>query len=527
MRTLHRYGELVHQEKRKVTRHRSDVEILRKDQNAQNDEGRVDFPPRQAVRESRFRSVGPANRDRQPAFVPVADPYEDKNRQQCRQSEPTDRRLSERNDDQRGQQDVIELITPKLDTVRVGFIGLGMRGPSAVERWTHIPGTKIVALCDLLPENAEKAQKIVTNAGMEAPALYSGSEDAWKQLCERNDIDLVYIATDWKHHAEMGIYAMEHGKHAAIEVPAAMSLDEIWALINTSEKTRKHCMQLENCVYDFFELTTLNMAQKGLFGEVLHVEGSYIHNLEEFWPYYWNNWRLDYNREFRGDVYATHGLGPACQLLNIHRGDRMKTLVAMDTKAVTGPELVKQYQKEEAPDFQNGDHTMTFIRTENGKTIHIQHDVMNPRPYSRMYQLTGTKGFANKYPIEQYCFRPDQIDSTSIPDHENLSMHSAVPEKVKETLMSQYKHPIHQELEETAKKIGGHGGMDFIMDYRLVYCLRNGLPLDMDVYDLAEWCCMADLTRLSIENGNAPVAVPDFTRGNWNKMDGYHHAFAQ
>ena len=143
-----------------------------------------------------------------------------------------------------GQQDVIELITPKLDTVRVGFIGLGMRGPSAVERWTHIPGTKIVALCDLLPENAEKAQKIVTNAGMEAPALYSGSEDAWKQLCERNDIDLVYIATDWKHHAEMGIYAMEHGKHAAIEVPAAMSLDEIWALINTSEKTRKHCMQL-------------------------------------------------------------------------------------------------------------------------------------------------------------------------------------------------------------------------------------------------------------------------------------------
>lgn len=286
-------------------------------------------------------------------------------------------------------------------------------------------------------------------------------------------------------------------------------------------------MQLENCVYDFFELTTLNMAQKGLFGEVLHVEGSYIHNLEEFWPYYWNNWRLDYNREFRGDVYATHGLGPACQLLNIHRGDRMKTLVAMDTKAVTGPELVKQYQKEEAPDFQNGDHTMTFIRTENGKTIHIQHDVMNPRPYSRMYQLTGTKGFANKYPIEQYCFRPDQIDSTSIPDHENLSMHSAVPEKVKETLMSQYKHPIHQELEETAKKIGGHGGMDFIMDYRLVYCLRNGLPLDMDVYDLAEWCCMADLTRLSIENGNAPVAVPDFTRGNWNKVDGYHHAFAQ
>lgn len=346
-------------------------------------------------------------------------------------------------------------------------------------------------------------------------------------MCERTDIDLIYIATDWKHHAEMGIYAMEHGKHAAIEVPAAMTLDEIWALINTSERTRKHCMQLENCVYDFFELTTLNMAQHGVFGDILHVEGSYIHNLEEFWPYYWNNWRLDYNRKHRGDVYATHGLGPACQLLDIHRGDRMKTLVAMDTKAVTGPELVKKLQNEDGSDFQNGDHTMTFIRTENGKTIHIQHDVMNPRPYSRMYQLTGTKGFANKYPVEQYCLRPDKTGETGMPDLEKLDMHSAVSQEVKDILMKKYKHPIHQELEEMAKKVGGHGGMDFIMDYRLVYCLRNGLPLDMDVYDLAEWCCMAELTRLSIENGSAPVAVPDFTRGAWNKTKGYRHAFAE
>ena len=427
-----------------------------------------------------------------------------------------------------GQEDVIQLVTPKIDTVRVGFVGLGMRGPGAVSRWTQIPGTKVVALCDLLPERVEKSQEILKKAGMPEAAAYSGSEDAWKQLCERDDIDLVYIATDWKHHAEMGIYAMEHGKHAAIEVPSAMTLDEIWALINTSEKTRKHCMQLENCVYDFFELTTLNMAQQGLFGEVLHVEGSYIHNLEEFWGEYWNNWRLDYNNEFRGDVYATHGLGPACQLLDIHRGDRMKTLVAMDTKAVTGPELGKRYGlANDSIEFQNGDHTMTFIRTENGKTIHIQHDVMNPRPYSRMYQLTGTNGFANKYPIEQYCLRPDQVDAKEVPNHENLNMHAAVPENVKEALMQKYKHPIHQELEETAKKVGGHGGMDYIMDYRLVYCLRNGLPLDMDVYDLAEWCCMADLTRLSIENGNAPVAVPDFTRGSWNKVKGYHHAFTK
>ena len=426
-----------------------------------------------------------------------------------------------------GQKDVIQLVTPKLETVRVGFIGLGMRGPGAVERWMHIPGTQIVALCDLDENRTRRAAAMVTKAGLPEPALYYGEEDSWKALCERDDIDVVYIVTDWKNHAKMGVYAMEHGKHAAIEVPAAMTMDEIWELINTSERTQKHCMQLENCVYDFFELTTLNMAQQGLFGEVLHVEGSYIHNLEEFWPHYANNWRLEYNREFRGDVYATHGLGPACQLLDIHRGDRMKTLVAMDTKAVTGPEMVKKYCNEEAPYFQNGDNTMTFIRTENGKTIHIQHDVMNPRPYSRMYQLTGTKGFANKYPIEQYCLRPENVDSESVPDHENLNMHSAVPRHVKQALMEQYKHPIHRELEETAKKVGGHGGMDYIMDYRLVYCLQNGLPLDMDVYDLAEWCCMAELSRISIENGSAPVAVPDFTRGGWQKVDGYRHAYAE
>ena len=419
------------------------------------------------------------------------------------------------------------LTAPKLDTVRVGFIGLGMRGPSAVERFTHIPGTKVVALCDIRPERVSKCQEILIEAGLPQAAEYSGEEDSWKALCERDDIDLVYIATDWVNHVPMGLYAMEQDKHTAIEVPAAMSLEDIWALINTSEKTRKHCMQLENCVYDFFELTTLNMAQQGIFGEILHVEGSYIHNLEEFWPYYWNNWRLDYNRKHRGDVYATHGMGPACQLLNIHRGDKMNYLVAMDTKSVNGRKNVKKLQDDDAPDFKNGDHTLTLIRTEQEKTIHIQHNVMTPRPYSRMYQLTGTKGFANKYPVEGYVLEPEQVDSDVAPNHEDLNAHGFVPEKVKEALMNKYKHPIHKELEEIAKKVGGHGGMDFIMDYRLVYCLRNGLPLDMDVYDLAEWCSLGELTSISIENNSAPVEVPDFTRGGWNKIQGYTHAFAK
>lgn len=236
---------------------------------------------------------------------------------------------------------------------------------------------------------------------------------------------------------------------------------------------------------------------------------------------------MDYNHLHRGDVYATHGMGPACQVLNIHRGDRMKTLVSMDTKAVNGPAYIKKQTGEEVTDFQNGDQTSTLIRTENGKTMLIQHNVMTPRPYSRMYQIVGADGYASKYPIEEYCLRPSQVDSKDVPNHENLNAHGSVPENVKKALMDKYKDPIHIELEETAKKVGGHGGMDFIMDYRLAYCLQNGLPLDMDVYDLAEWCCMAEFTRLSIENNSAPVEVPDFTRGGWNKVQGYRHAFAK
>ncbi len=423
-----------------------------------------------------------------------------------------------------GQTDMLGFAAEPIDTVRVGFIGLGMRGPGAVERFAHIPGTKIVALCDIDTGNIVRLQRYLTANGCPEAAVYAGNDSVWKQLVERDDLDLIYIATDWKHHVPMALYAMEQGKHAAVEVPAAFTLDEIWELINTSERTRKHCMMLENCVYDFFEMNTLNMAQQGLFGEVLHTEGSYIHNLSDFWNAYWNNWRLDFNRENRGDVYATHGLGPACQLLDIHRGDRMKTLVAMDTKAVTGPEIVEKQTGKACDSFLNGDHTMTMIKTENGKTIHIQHDVMNPRPYSRMYQLTGTKGFANKYPFEGYAFEPEALDPDVVPDHENLNAHGFVSADQKAALEDKYMHPIIRKIGEIAKTVGGHGGMDYIMDYRLVYCLRHGLPLDMDVYDLAEWSAMAPLTQLSLDNGSAPVEVPDFTRGGWNKIKGFRHA---
>ena len=416
----------------------------------------------------------------------------------------------------KGQEDMLLFAADPIDTVRTGFIGLGMRGPDAVRRFTYIDGAKVVALCDLEADRVAKSQEILAGRGKPAAAEYSG-EDGWKQLCERDDIDLVYICTNWQTHVDMAVYAMECGKHVAVEVPAAMSVAECWRLVDTSERTRKHCMMLENCVYDFFELTCLNMAQQGLFGEVLHAEGAYIHNLEPFWDYYHDNWRLDFNQKHSGDVYATHGFGPDCQVLNIHRGDKLEYLVSMDTKSVVGLEVAKE--KMGVDTFANGDQTSTLVKTRNGKTILVQHNVYTPRPYDRMYQLVGTKGFADKYPNSAFAFEPDQIADAAA-EYDNLSSHSYVPREVRDSLMAKYKHPIAREIEEKALEVGGHGGMDFIMDYRLIWCLRNGKPLDMDVYDAAEWSCLGELTAASIANGSKPVKIPDFTRGRWNKVDG-------
>ena len=416
-----------------------------------------------------------------------------------------------------GQESMLAFAADPIPVVRVGFIGLGMRGPGAVDRYTHIDGVEIKGFCDLEQKNVDKCQKILERAGMPKADTYVGPE-AYKQLCEREDIDLIYIASDWLNHVPLAVYAMEHGKHVAIVDPAATTVEECWQLVDTSERTRRHCMMLENCVYDFFELTCLNMAQQGVFGEILHAEGAYIHNLAPFWDDYHNNWRLDFNQKHRGDVYATHGFGPVCQALNIHRGNRLTYLVCMDTKSVAG--LAKAKEKMGVSEFANGDHTNTLIKTEKGQTIELQHNVYTPRPYNRLYQLTGTKGFANKYPINGFTFTNGQLKEGIVPEGQSLNEHGFASQEIMAAAMQAYKHPIHQEIEEKAKKVGGHGGMDFVMDYRMVYCLQNGLPLDQDVYDAAEWSCIGELSAVSAKHNSMPVAVPDFTRGEWNKLDG-------
>lgn len=433
-----------------------------------------------------------------------------------------------------GQQSALGLTVPKVHNVRVAFVGLGMRGHEAVARWTYIPGIEIVALCDYEQKRAERCQEYLKKADLPPASIYYGAE-GYKELCKRPDIDLVYVATDWDHHFPVAKCALENGKNAAIEVPSVMNLEQCWDLINLVEKNRKHCMILENCCYDWFEMNALNMAQHGVFGELLHGEGAYIHNLDSFWDYYWKNpekspklgWRMQYNMESRGDVYATHGLGPVAQAFNIHRGDRMKTLVSMDTKAVHGPDYVEAKTGARPTNFRNGDHTTTLIRTEEGKVIEIQHQVMSPRPYDRLYQLSGTKGFANKYPVEGFALDAKGMKDAGVaPKADNLSSHSFMSEKDKQALEEKYQSPILKKYGKMAKEVGGHGGMDFIMDSRLAYCLQNGLPLDMDVYDLAEWCSLAELGSLSLDHKCASVAFPDFTRGHWNEVKGFKHAFA-
>ena len=423
-----------------------------------------------------------------------------------------------------GQEDMLQFAADPIADVGIGVVGLGMRGGDAVQRLTFVPGCHVAAVCDVETDRAERSLAYLEGKGLTAN-VYSGEEESYKALCEDPSVDLVYICTDWLHHVPVALYAMEHGKHVAIEVPSAETLQACWDLVDTSERTRKHCMVLENCCYDFFELTALTMAQQGLFGDIIHAEGAYHHNLDPFWKHYWANWRLDFNRKYRGDLYPTHGFGPVCQVLNIHRGDRLTTLVAMDTDPFNGPKHVEAATGEPCDDFQSGDVTMTMLRTAKGKSILIEHDVLTPRPYNRMYQLVGTDGYAGKYPIGEICLRPEGAENVN---YQNLGYEKVYRGESLNELMAQYRNPIlTPELEALAKEVGGHGGMDFIMDYRLVYCLNNGLPLDMDVYDLAEWCCVTELSRISLENGSVPVEVPDFTRGAWDRIQGFSYAFVE
>lgn len=397
---------------------------------------------------------------------------------------------------------------PALDIVRIAFIGVGNRGSAAVERMSRIQGVAIKGICDVQPDKASGAKARIMSSGHEA-TLYTKDDEAWKEMCRREDIDLVYIATHWATHAEMAIFAMEHGKHVALEIPAATSVEDCWRLVTTSEKTKKHCVILENCCYDFFELLTLNLARQGFFGDIVHTEGSYIHDiLNSFFDEAkrYDFWRLRENASRNGNLYPTHGLGPICQVLKVNRGNKMDFMTSMSSDDFMLNPKAKEMAKEDAR-FESfidkpfrGNMNVSNIKTASGSTISLQHDVTTPRPYSRIHMISGTKAFAQKYPLPGKI----AIGDNDFMDQESLGK-----------LEEQYRPQIIKHIGELAKDIGGHGGMDFMMDWRLIDCLRNGLPVDMDVYDAAAWSVIGPLSEWSVANGSKPIAIPDFTMGRW------------
>ena len=389
---------------------------------------------------------------------------------------------------------VLQLRCEPIEYVRIGFVGLGVRAKRAVHRMMHIDGCEVVALCDFVEENINDANGIIAKSGHAAPVTFTG-EDGWKKLCELPNVDLVYICTDWASHADIAVYAMQNGKHVATEVPAATTIADCWRLVDTAEAMQRHCIMLENCCYDEFELCTINMAQQGVLGEIIHAEGSYLHDLRERissndnGERKWSNWQVDFMGRHNGNPYPTHGLGPVALAMDINRGDRMKSIVSVSSMRVGDKDSL------------NGTMNSSLITTEKGKTILVQHCISLPRPYSRSFLVSGTEGFAQKYPVPMYAFAPES---------ENMITGGECEE-----LMERYKHPFVAEYKERGTELCGRRWIDYAMDCRLIHCLRNGLPLDINVYDAALWSSLVELTDTSANNGGAPVEIPDFTRGKW------------
>jgi len=393
---------------------------------------------------------------------------------------------------------------PKLDTVRVGLIGLGHRGPGSLRNLTRIEGVEIKAICDIRKERLEVGRNIIKEAGLPPASTYGEKEDSWKEMCDRDDIDLIYQVTPWRLHTPVSVYAMEHDKHAVSEMPAALTIEDCWKLVETSERTRKHFMMLENCCYDFFELLVLNMVRQGFFGDIIHADASYLHDqtgIQFAKNNYPGMWLLKESQTRNGNHYPTHGLGPVCQVMDINRGDRMEYMTSTQSDdfswGIKAAELAKtdSFYKEFDTNTYRGNMNTSVIRTARGRTIMLQHDVSSPRPYSRHYMISGTKAVAQKYPL------PARITTSE----------SWFTDEEMAEITEKYTPEIVKHIGDLAKKVGGHGGMDFLMDWRLIDCLRNGLPLDQDVYDAAAWSSVVPLSEWSVANGSKPVPVPDFT----------------
>ena len=422
-------------------------------------------------------------------------------------------------------------VAKPMGKIRVGVAGVGERGKDAVHRISRIPGVEVAALCDVRQCAVDGLQKWLKDTKRPAAKEFVG-KDAYKAMCDWDGVDCIYNTTPWELHVPIALYAMRAGKHAFVEVPSAFTVDECWELVETSEKTHKNCMQLENCCYGEAELLALNMCRLGLLGELVHGEGAYIHDLrarsyndlgKDAYAY-WNHWRLRWNTVHKGNQYVTHGLIPLMQNMGINRGDRFDYLVSLESNQYN----FEAYGKAAYPagdwhhkcKVQMGDMNTTLVKTANGRSIMIQHDVSSPRPYSRINKITGTKG---SFTGGAFVYGKDALKCEwpvrfGWEEKPGAGVHDYFTEERQKELREQYMHPYWKQAGEIAKKVGGHGGMDFLMDLRWAYCLQNGIPLDTNVYDLAASCCIGELSERSVRNRSNSVDVPDFTKGEWKNQ---------
>jgi predicted dehydrogenase len=397
------------------------------------------------------------------------------------------------------------------ETVRIAIVGTGLRGRSVLSELLAIENVKVVALADVVPDKVARATKMITDAGHPAPTSYTSGDHAFEQLVKRDDIDFVYTATPWEWHVPVMLAALAAGKHCGSECPIGTTLKDLWALVDASEKARRHCLHLENCNYGETEMLVNRMVHADVFGEVLHVEAAYLHDLREI--LFENRdeglWRRAWHTRANANLYPTHGLGPVSWYLDINAGDRYEYLVS-----VGGPERgLELWRDAKVPDksdpkwrekYITGDHNTSILKTAKGKTVMLQHDISNPRPYTRHNRVQGTKGAFEDYPPRVYIEGQAGGEQWGPID----------------AWKKTHTDPLWANIGELAKKKGGHGGMDFVMAYRLVQCLHDGLTPDYDVYDAATWSAPFPLSEMSVAQGSAPMKFPDFTRGDWSRPRG-------
>jgi len=414
---------------------------------------------------------------------------------------------------------------PAIAKIKVAIIGVGARGKGHIKFFGSLPNVEVVAISDLYEDNIDKSISMLKEASGEGRhnniSRYFGAEDNWKKMLAAVKPDVCFIATNWKNHAPMAIEAMNQGAHAFVEVPIALTIEEMWGIVDTSERTKKHCMMLENVNYFRAEMMFLNMVRQNLIGEILHGEAAYIHDLRGQMNEVergTGSWRTLHYANGSGNLYPTHGLGPVAQYMNLARSeDNFKSIVAYGSPA-RGRKLYaeKNYpadHKWNQLDYKNGDMQTSIIKTTLGRTIMVQWDETSPRPYSRHNLVQGTRGILSGHDHSGNGV-PIKIALDGGVAGATKSSHSWAMGDDLNGLIEKYEHPFYTRTNETAKA-SGHGGGDGIMLYRIWECLSKGQPLDQNVYEGCFWSAVTPLSAKSIAEDGMPQAFPDFTRGNW------------